>query len=99
MSQTVEIVRFRVARENIEPFLAGRRGALDAIRASYPGMQSAHLAQLGEDQWIDIVLWDSKTQALAAAAGAMAIPSFAEWASYIAEVASMEHADVRATHG
>lgn len=99
MSQTVEIVRFRVAPKRIEPFLAGRRAALDAIRASYPGMQSAHLAHLGEEQWIDIVVWDSREQALAAAAGAMALPAFAEWAGHIAEVTSMEHALVRATHG
>ena len=98
MSQTVEIVRFRVAQEHLEPFLAGRRAALDAIRASYPGMQSAHLAHLGEEQWIDIVLWDSKEQALAAAAGAMAIHAFAEWAGHITEVTSMEHALVSATY-
>lgn len=99
MSQTVEIVRFRVAQEHVQHLLAGRRGALAAIRESYPGMRSAHLSQLGEGEWIDIVIWDSKDQALAAAAGAMAIPAFAEWAGYIAEVTSMEHALVMATHG
>lgn len=100
MEQALEVVYFRVKPEDVPALLATRDAALAAVRAGHPAMRSAHLAQLEDGRWIDVVLWDSRDQALAAARQVMEIPEFARWAAHISEVISMEHAVVRSLiHG
>jgi heme-degrading monooxygenase HmoA len=94
MANAMEIVQIRVAPESTDAFRATRHEAVDALRA-FPGFVSAHLARIGRDRWIDVVLWGSHEEALAAAEKAPRIPVLARHFAHIAEVVSMEHAEIR----
>jgi heme-degrading monooxygenase HmoA len=93
MANAMEIVQIRVAPENREGFLATRHEAMDALR-SFPGFVSAHLAQIDEVRWIDVVLWRSRAEALAAAEAAPNLPILARHFAHINEIVSMEHAEI-----
>jgi hypothetical protein len=100
MEQALEVVRFRVNPENVVPMLAGREEAIAALSAECPGLISAHLAHLGDDRWIDVLLWETRELAEAAFERAMSIPALTRWFENIAEVGVCEHADVRSMiHG
>ena len=96
MSVTVELVRFTVQPGREETFLARREAAVEGLR-SMPGLMSATLARAEDGSWVDIVLWRSREEALAAARALQAgdLPAAVlEWASAIEEVGSMTHARV-----
>jgi hypothetical protein len=59
MSTTVELTRFRVARENVEAMLAARPGMLADFQADRKGFLGARLVRLPDGQWLDIVEWRS----------------------------------------
>lgn len=98
MARVMEIVQIRVKPESVEALLSTRDAAIAAIR-ELPGFVSAHLAQLEVERWVDVVLWRTRADALAAAEHAPGIPEIARHFEHIAEVAAMEHAEIRsATH-
>jgi heme-degrading monooxygenase HmoA len=93
---TVELVRFSVAPGGEEAFLAGRSPAVEGLR-TLPGLRSATLARADDGSWIDVVLWDSREEALAAARAfqnGTAPAAVLEWASHIEAVTSMTHGEV-----
>ena len=93
---TMELVRFSVAPGREEAFLAGRAAAVEGLR-TLPGLLSATLARADDGSWLDVVLWDSRKEALAAARAFQdgTVPAAVlEWASHIEAVTSMTHAEV-----
>ncbi len=97
METILEIMHFRVDPDRVGALLAGREEALEALRAEFPGLMAAQLAQVGGDQWVDVVLWESREQAEAAFEKAMSVPGFARWCENVAEAGTCEHATVRHT--
>lgn len=95
MSETLEIVRFKVAPGRREEFLGGRAAAISALRSAYTGLVDARLAELDDGSWIDVVRWRSRQEAEAAAAGCEKIPAVAEWIATIDSVDEMTHAALR----
>jgi heme-degrading monooxygenase HmoA len=94
MAQAIEMVRFTVKPGEEEALVAERSGMLEALTAEYPGLVSARLARADETTWLDLIVWESRERALAAAEGAPRIPACAAWFGHFAEVLGMEHADV-----
>ena len=94
MSKALEIVRFRVDPAREAAFLASRPAAIAALRAGVPGFLAAYLGRIEGDRWVDVLEWESREAAVAAAEAALQIPAFADWASCIAEIETFEHADV-----
>ena len=94
MAQAIEMVRFTVKPGEEGALVAERPGMLEALTAVYPGLASARLAKLDETTWLDMIVWESREGALAAAEGAPNIPEVAAWFGHFAEVLGMEHADV-----
>lgn len=70
----------------------GRRGA--AIGRRFPGLEEAQLTRLDEQTFLDIWRWDDIGHARAAAEGAPQVPEAAVMFEHIAEVVSMEHAEL-----
>ena len=99
MAQAIEMVRFTVKPGEEEALVAEHPGMLEALTAEYPGLVSARLAKTGETTWLDVLVWESRGEALAAAEGASNIPECAAWFGRFAEVLGMEHADVVAAQG
>ena len=94
MAQAIEMVRFTVKRGEEGSLIDGRAGMLLALSEQHPGMVSARLARLDGGVWLDMIVWETRGQALAAAEDAPRIPAVADWLSHIADVIGMEHADI-----
>lgn len=96
MSVTMELVRFSVVPGREAQFVSGRAAAVEGLR-TMPGLLSATLARADDGTWVDVVLWRSRKEALAAdqalRAGTLS-PEVASWASAIQAVESMTHAEV-----
>lgn len=95
MTLTLELVQFTVTAGQQESFLAGREAALQDLR-TLPGLLTATLA-CGEDGvWVDVLVWRSRPEALAAdeALRGGRLPAAGAWAALIEDVLSMAHAEV-----
>lgn len=93
---TLEIVRFTVAASRQEEMLALRPAMEQALRG-VSGCRSAVLARLDDGTYVDVVTWNSREQALAAAAGMQdgSLPqAVLDWAATLDDVQSFEHAEV-----
>jgi len=99
MAQAIEMVRFTVKPGEEEALAAERPGMLEALTARYSGLVSARLAKLDGATWLDVIVWEGREEALAAAQGAQSIPECAAWFGHFAEVLGMEHADVVVAEG
>ena len=90
----LELARVRVKDGAEADFLAERPAMLAALRERFPGVRDAYLGNLGDGVWIDVVVWDTREQAEAAAREVFDHPEIAGWFRHIDEVIAMEHADV-----
>lgn len=92
---TMELVRFTVGRAGQAPFLAGREAALRDLR-TMPGLLSATLARGEDGVWVDVLIWRSRPDAVAAAEALREglLPAAGTWASMIEDVTTMTHAEV-----
>ena len=97
MSSTLEIVRFNVDPSRVEAFLAERSAAIESLRDHSPGLLSTRLARVADDVWVDILEWETREQAVAAAVTAEKLPAVQSWAEHISEFLSFEQADVEHT--
>ena len=90
----LEIARFTTKPDEDEALLAERPAMLEALGRECSGLVSAHLGKLDARIWIDVLVWRSRDEALAAQEKAFSIPPVAAWFGHIDEVLAMEHADV-----
>jgi hypothetical protein len=92
MEKTVEVVSFKVRAGKASSMVAGRSAAVEALRVSAPGLVSATLAELGGDEWLDIMIWETAEQARAAEDIAAATPAFARWGEeHVASIGTRYH--------
>lgn len=99
MTQAIEMVRFTAKSGEEEALVNERPEMLEVLSAECPGMLSAQLAKTEEGNWLDVVVWKSREQALSAAEKAPRIPACATWFSHMDQVIAMEHADVVVADG
>ena len=92
----LELARFTLKPGAEEPFLAERDEMIAALRATFPGVRDAYLGRVEGDEWIDVVVWDSRGHAERAAKEVFDHPAIAKWFRHIDHVVSTEHADVAA---
>lgn len=71
MTESLEIVTFRLKPGTETGFVANNAAMTDWL-ARQPGFLGRHLAKREDGVWVDIVRWQSKEQALAAADRIMA---------------------------
>ncbi|WP_095084822.1 antibiotic biosynthesis monooxygenase family protein [Mesorhizobium sophorae] len=71
MTETLEIVNFRLKPGTEAGFTAGNRVVSDWL-ARQPGFVSRCLARRDDGGWVDVVRWRSREQALGAAGRIMA---------------------------
>lgn len=94
MPQAVELVLFTVRPEEEEEFVAERPAMLAAMRSRFTGLEHAFLARRDDGSWLDVVVWASRAEAEAAAAGIGDVPEATRWGSHIVTIERMEHAEV-----
>lgn len=91
MSDVIELAKFTVEPDDEERFLAARPGMVEAVKTRFPGLKELHLARLDDGAWIDVIFWESREDAQAAAAEAESLADVRNWLQHVAEDVSMEH--------
>ncbi len=86
MSEALEVSQFTVRSEDERGLLDAWERAITTLAASFPGLVSARLAPLGGEEWTDVLVWESRERAEAAAQGASNIPEVADCFRYISDV-------------
>jgi hypothetical protein len=94
VGKTLELARFRVREADERTLVRVRDHAMRALAAECPGHLSGQLARLDDDIWLDVIVWESREAALAAAKRAPAIPACREYFDLFSETVSLEHADL-----
>ncbi|KAA0229241.1 MAG: hypothetical protein AKCLJLPJ_00332 [Fimbriimonadales bacterium] len=77
--RAADIVNFKVQAGKADSMLAGRAAAVEALRSRAPGLVSATLVELGNGEYLDIMVWDTMEQAQAAEEIAASTEGFASW--------------------
>ena len=93
--QTLEIAKFRA--EPSKEFLAARAAAISALSRECSGLVSTRLVRYDDDVLADEFVWRSRDEAEAAAERAPSIPEAGRYFGLIAEVVSMDHAEIIAS--
>lgn len=92
----LEIARFRA--DLTEEFFTARAGAMGALAAGCPGFVSSRLVRNADGSLTDEIVWTSREHAQAAAENAPSVPECRRYFGLIAEVISMDHAEILAGH-
>lgn len=87
---TIELTRFRVEPDRVAALLRARPAMLADFRADRAGFLDAHLVRLPDDQWLDIVTWNSPEDFAASRAKGANLPGVAAFFAAIAELVSAE---------
>ncbi|MER6951979.1 antibiotic biosynthesis monooxygenase [Nonomuraea sp. NPDC000554] len=90
MTTTVELTRFRVPADRADQLLAARSGMLADFRADRAGFLGARLVRLPDDQWLDIVEWNSPDDFAASRAKGANLPGIRAFFDLIDELVSAE---------
>ena len=56
---TVELTRFRTEAGRADELIAARPAMLESFRTDRTGFVRADLVRLGENEWLDVVVWES----------------------------------------
>ena len=91
MSAVYELVRSRIRAGAEEQMLELRPRMIAAVRERFTDLQDAHLLQLDDGSWLDVVRWGSRESAERAAATMQDIPEAAAMMGFIEEILSFEH--------
>jgi hypothetical protein len=94
MRQTLELARFRAKPQTEAALVETRRRAIDALRSECEGFVSGSFVRIGEDEWIDVIVWSDRERAEIAAAKFLTIPGCADHVEAVAELVSMEHGEI-----
>lgn len=90
----LELARYTVKDGEVDEFLESWERAVRAIRGAFPGLETAALARIDETTFIDFWRWDTRPHAEAAARGAPSVAEAAAMFGHIAQVLTMEHAQI-----
>jgi quinol monooxygenase YgiN len=87
---TVELTRFRTHPGAAERLIAARPAMVGSFREDREGFVRADLIRLGEDEWLDVVVWDSPEAYAASRAKGGNTPAIRAFFEPIAELVSAE---------
>ena len=87
---TIELTRFRVEPHKVADLLRARPAMLADFRVDRAGFVDAHLVQLPEDQWLDIVTWRTPADFASSRAKGANRPGISAFFGAIAELISAE---------
>ena len=92
----IELASFSVAPESEEALVADRPAMIAALKRRFPACLAAFLTQQDDGTWLDVLVWRSRREALAAAREINTVPECARWFGHIADSGDMRHVDVHA---
>jgi quinol monooxygenase YgiN len=86
----IELTRFRVKPDRVDELLAARPGMLEDFRADRSGFIYARLVRLPNDEWIDIVTWETPEDFAASRAKGANLPGIKAFFDVIDGLVSAE---------
>jgi quinol monooxygenase YgiN len=87
---TVELTRFRTRPGRADELLAARPAMLESFRADRAGFVRADLVRLGDDEWLDVVVWESAQAYAASREKGANTPAISAFFAPIGELVSAE---------
>jgi quinol monooxygenase YgiN len=87
---SVELTRFRTQPGRADELVAARPAMLESFRSDRAGFVRADLVRLGEDEWLDVVVWESSQHYAASRDKGANTPAIAAFFAPIAELVSAE---------
>jgi quinol monooxygenase YgiN len=87
---TVELTRFRTHPGRADELLAARPAMLESFRADRAGFVRADLVRLADDEWLDVVVWESAQDYAASREKGANTPAIGAFFAPIAELVSAE---------
>ncbi|MEV6305403.1 antibiotic biosynthesis monooxygenase [Actinoplanes sp. NPDC051861] len=90
---TVELTRFRTHPGRADELLRARPGMLAAFGADRAGFVEARLVRLPDDEWLDIVVWESPEDFAASRAKGANLPGIAAFFAPISDLIGSEEGD------
>ncbi|MFI5689823.1 antibiotic biosynthesis monooxygenase [Streptomyces sp. NPDC051636] len=87
---TVELTRFRVPADRAQGLLDARPGMLEAFRTDRQGFLGAQLVGIDDEQWLDVVWWDTAEDLDASKAKGANLPAIQAFFAPISELLSSE---------
>ncbi|MEV7323125.1 antibiotic biosynthesis monooxygenase [Streptomyces sp. NPDC093970] len=87
---TVELTRFRVEPGRVAELLGSRAAMLADFRADRTGFLGARLVRLPDDEWLDIVTWQTPEDFAASREKGPNLPGIAAFFAAIASLVSSE---------
>lgn len=90
MSEVIDLARFKIAPETEAEFLARRPAMVAAVR-ELAALRGISLVRLGDDTWLDVIVWESREAADEAIKVAHNLPAVREWLRYVTEDLSADH--------
>ena len=91
---TVELTRFRTRPGTASDLLAARPGMLQSFRNDRAGFIRADLVRLGDDEWLDVVVWASAADRAASAEKGANTPEIGAFFAPISELVSAEDGEL-----
>jgi hypothetical protein len=93
MTQAVELIRFEVAEDRVAQFIGDRAGVDEAL-TSLAGFLGSELINVSGDQWLLIVRWNSREDALAAQKVTAGMEIISNWIGIANKFVSFDTSDV-----
>jgi heme-degrading monooxygenase HmoA len=87
---TIELTRFKVAADQAEELVAARPGMLADFAADRAGFITAQLVRLPNDEWLDIVEWQTPEDFAASREKGANLPGIARFFAAIESLVSAE---------
>jgi hypothetical protein len=94
MTLTFELATFTVRAGEEATLLDERPQMIEALSRRFPGVLGAWLAQRDDGAWVDVILWNSREQAVHAAKHVDSVPAAKAWFRHIAKSHGLQHMEV-----
>ncbi|MEU0039823.1 FAD-binding oxidoreductase [Streptomyces sp. NPDC006333] len=92
---TVELTRFRVNPDHVADLLTAHSRMLADFAADRTGFLDARLVRLSDDEWLDVLTWDTPGDLAASQAKGPNLPGVAAFFATIGEIISEEDGELK----
>ncbi|MFZ5816855.1 MAG: antibiotic biosynthesis monooxygenase family protein [Bacillota bacterium] len=94
MYKVLEIARFTIKPELESQFLADYPAFVATVKRHFPGLITTRLARIGGHEYLDVVEWENREQAMACAEQCMQVPEIVAFFRAIDKDLGIQHADL-----
>lgn len=94
MGLAIELARFRVPDAAVSAMLEERPGMVAALKKRFPACLAAYLTREDDGSFLDVIVWESRDQAVEAARLVDTVPECKSWFRHISQSGGLRHVEV-----